>query len=121
MANVPLIAIIDDDEGVRRSLDGLVRSLGYRAATFGSAEDFLGSAQARESQCVISDIHMPGMDGIALTRSLVGSDKTNVILISAFLDEDISIQARDAGAFCFLRKPFSGDALIGCIERALAA
>lgn len=67
MLKQSLISIIDDDEGVRVSLDGLVRSLGYRVALFKCAEDFLNETESADSGCVISDIEMPGgMSGISL-------------------------------------------------------
>lgn len=117
-----LIAIVDDDEGVRTSLEGLIRSLGYRAAAFSSAEAFLASAARHEARCVISDVSMPGgIDGFALTRWLSDTGFSGpVILISAFSDETIVAAAEQAGAFCLLKKPFDGEALIDCIERAVS-
>ncbi len=121
MTAQPLISVVDDDEGVRRSLDGLVRSLGYRVEMFDSAESFLGSHCATDSQCVISDVQMPGgMSGIELTQTM--GDRgviTPVILISAFADDKVRTEAREAGAHCFLKKPFDGEALIACLDKAL--
>jgi FixJ family two-component response regulator len=117
----PLVSVVDDDHGVRTSLDGLVRSLGYRVAVFGSAEAFLEAPAASESSCVITDVHMTGMNGIALTRKLSLSGASKVIVISAYLDDGLEGRATAAGAHCFLAKPFSGDALVDCIEHALAA
>jgi FixJ family two-component response regulator len=117
----PLISVVDDDEGVRHSLDGLVRSLGYRVAIFSSAEAFLGSAERSQSACVISDIRMPGMCGLDMTEALVaGGGHAPVILISSFLDERMAERARAAGACCFLKKPFDGDVLIACLNKAIA-
>lgn len=123
MTAQPLISVVDDDEGVRRSLDGLVRSLGYRVEVFDSAESFLSSPYARASQCVISDVQMPGgMTGIELTHTMSDSGTTTpIILISAFADDDVRAQARSAGAHCFLKKPFDGEALIACLDRELEA
>ncbi|MBP0495176.1 response regulator transcription factor [Pararoseomonas indoligenes] len=122
MDGIPLIAVVDDDEGMRRSLDGLVRSLGYRVATFSSAEAFLSSAERDGSACVISDVQMPGMSGVELTEAISASGAcTPVILISAFLDDRVTAQARAAGVRCFLRKPFDGDRLISCLDSALAS
>ncbi len=117
---IPLIAVVDDDAGMRQSLEGLVRSLGYRAALFESAEHFLAAPEALSSCCVISDLQMSGMSGIELAHSLGERLKGRVILISAFLDERVRILADEAGVRCFLRKPFDGERLIGCIEAALA-
>lgn len=121
MTEQPLISVVDDDAGVRRSLDGLVRSLGYRVAMFESAEAFLESPCASTSRCVISDVQMPGgMSGIELAHALGTSDAaTPVILISAFVDEKVKGLAKAAGAHCFLKKPFDGDVIIACLEKAL--
>lgn len=122
LSSEPLIAIIDDDEGVRVSLDGLVRSLGYRVATFHSAEAFLESDDFALSRCVISDVNMPGgMTGIALADRLLRTSSVPVILISAFVDERSCQEASRAGVRRFLRKPFDGDVLIGSLEEALTS
>lgn len=119
VSNCPLISVVDDDEGVRTSLDGLVRSLGYRVETFGSAEDFLGSNARTACDCVISDVQIEGgMSGIQLAREITPSG-TPVILISAFADEAVQIKAAAAGAYCLLKKPFNCEKLIDCIDGAL--
>ncbi len=121
MDHAPVISIVDDDDGVRRSLDGLVRSLGYKVAAFSSAESFLASDHARSCQCVISDVQMPGgMSGFDLTREIVVRGYAlPVILISAFADEKAQSLARDAGALHLLKKPFDGEALVACLTQAL--
>lgn len=122
MAAQPLISIVDDDAGVRASLDGLMRSMGYRVALFESAEQFLSADIAAESACVVSDVQMPGgMTGIALLRTLrEASRDVPVILMSAFTDRTTREAAVQAGACDTLAKPFDGDDLIRCVERALA-
>ena len=114
--------MVDDDAGMRISLDGLIRSLGYRAAVFCAAEVFLESPEGRRAACVISDIEMPGgMDGITLAAKLLAaSPDCPVILISAFVDERVCAAAERVGAFALIRKPFLGEALIDAIEEALA-
>jgi len=86
LANEPLISIVDDDAGIRSSLDGLIRSMGYRVALFESAEKFLASAAARDSGCVVSDVQMPGgMTGLELLSQVRSTGSgVPVILISAF-------------------------------------
>lgn len=118
-----LIAIVDDDEGMRLSLDGLLRSLGHRTELFDSAEAFLESRSARAADCVISDIHMPGgMSGMDLARRLGdGRRPMPVILMSAFADDNIREQAEDTKIHCLLAKPFDDDILIACLEKALIA
>ncbi|WP_210251675.1 response regulator transcription factor [Neorhizobium galegae] len=116
-----MIAIIDDDEGMRVSLDGLLRSLGHRTELFDSAEAFLESQSAGTADCVISDIHMPGgMSGIDLARRL-GDDRPPmpVILMSAFADKDVRERAEDTKVHCLLAKPFDEETLIACLEKAL--
>ncbi|SEJ81766.1 Response regulator receiver domain-containing protein [Sphingobium sp. AP50] len=121
MTDQPLITIVDDDAGIRSSLDGLVRSLGYRVALFDSAEGFLESQAASECDCVVSDVQMPGgMTGIELISALKATGRTvPIILISAFTGQDARAEAQKAGAYCALRKPFDGEDLVTCIERAL--
>lgn len=122
MADQPLISIVDDDAGIRSSLDGLMRSLGYRVAVFESAEGFLASEDAKKSECIVSDVQMPGgMTGIELLSEMreKGSE-IPVILISAFTAADSRDEAVRAGAYCTLRKPFDGDDLVVCVERALS-
>ncbi|SFK60397.1 Response regulator receiver domain-containing protein [Sphingomonas sp. NFR04] len=123
MKQQPLISIVDDDEGIRSSLDGLMRSLGYRVAVFESAERFLESELARDSKCVVSDIQMPGgMSGLELLSKVRGSDSiVPVILISAFTTAEAREEADRAGAYCTLRKPFDGDDLARCVDRALSS
>ncbi|MFC3712304.1 response regulator transcription factor [Sphingoaurantiacus capsulatus] len=118
MSDCPLISVVDDDEGVRTSLDGLVRSLGYRVETFGSAEAFLDSDARNTCDCVISDVQMDGMSGMQLAQEVTPSG-TPVILISAFADACAQAKAAAAGAHCLLKKPFDCEQLIGCIDSAL--
>jgi FixJ family two-component response regulator len=115
-----LISVVDDDESMRAALMRLVRSLGYEARGFGSAEDFLDAAVARASSCIISDIQMPGMNGFDLKRHLAAEGiPTPVIMITARAEPQLKDRALASGAICFLRKPFEADTLIDCIERAL--
>jgi FixJ family two-component response regulator len=116
----PLIAVIDDDLSLRTALVGLVRSLGYDARGFGSAEEFLQAGEPRAFACIISDIQMPGMSGIELKRHLAAKGcPAPVIMITARSERELEDSARAAGAFCFLKKPFEPGALIQCLEKAL--
>jgi FixJ family two-component response regulator len=116
----PLISIVDDDESFCRSLARFVRSLGHRVATYPSAEAFLGSASAVATACVISDLNMPGMNGLELQRRLADVGiAVPVIFVTARAEPRARVAALEAGALAFLEKPFSEDALIACIERAL--
>lgn len=122
MANEPLISIVDDDAGIRSSLDGLIRSMGYRVALFESAEGFLASDAARDSECIVIDVQMPGMTGLELLSHVRSTGSAvPVILISAFTVAESREQAERAGAYCTLKKPFDGDDLALCVERAISA
>lgn len=112
------ITIIDDDASLREALVGLVRSLGYQASEFASAEDFLEAPP--KSDCIVTDIQMPGLSGIDLKNELVrNGDATPVIMITARADAGLEQRARASGASCFLRKPFEASDLVSCIESAL--
>ncbi|GAM99982.1 DNA-binding response regulator, LuxR family [alpha proteobacterium U9-1i] len=122
MALEKLISIIDDDDSLRVALVGLVRSLGYRASGFSSAEEFLAAGGGAGSACVVTDIQMPGLSGIELKQRLVeGGCHAPVIMITARNEADLHERARASGAHCVLKKPFAPDALIDCLERALAS
>ena len=116
-----VIAIVDDDESVRIATRSLVRSLGFTAHAFSSAEEFLQSPHVDECSCVITDMQMPGLSGLDLqSRLLTEGRRIPIIFMSAFVDEDVEARAMRAGAVCFLCKPFDGRFLIKCLEEALS-
>ncbi|PBB69268.1 two-component system response regulator [Mesorhizobium sp. WSM4312] len=118
----PLVSIVDDDESVRESLPDLVRELGFRAEAFSSAEQFLGSDIIEETDCLVLDVHMPGMTGPDLERELARRGQSiPIVFITAPRDEavrPILLEGRAAG--CLL-KPFSDVALQKAIDFALEA
>lgn len=115
-----LISVIDDDESLRSALVGLLRSHGYEAAGFPTAEAFLDAGDAPD--CIVTDIQMPGISGIELKEELSRrGDRTPVIMITARPDPNLEVRARASGAVCFLRKPFDAGDLVNCIESALGA
>ena len=115
-----MISIVDDDESVRELTKALVRSLGYTARTFASAEEFLGS-DPDSTSCLIVDIQMKGLSGVELQDRLKAEGRRiPIIFITAFADERTRSHVLEAGAIGFLRKPFSDDKLIHCIDSALA-
>ena len=118
---MPLIAVVDDDISVRESLDSLLRSNGLGVRVFPSAEEFLNSVHLRKTDCLISDIRMPGMSGIELHRHLVASGRhVPVVFITAHgLDEQARAEALSNGAVAYLIKPFSGDELLDAVNTAL--
>ena len=117
---MPMISIIDDDVWARDGIRELVESLGYGVRTFESAEQFLESSAPDETNCLITDIQMPGLSGLDLQRSLKAQGyRIPVIFITAFPDERRRSNAFDAGAVGFLSKPFGERSLIDCLALAL--
>jgi FixJ family two-component response regulator len=117
-----LIAVIDDDASFRVALVESLGSLGYEVRGFGSAEEFVARDGQIPFDCVITDIHMPGMSGLDLQRLLVARDcHVPVILITARAEPGLEARAAACGAVGLLRKPFESDALLGCLARALEA
>ena len=120
MANLPLISVVDDDDSVRESLRGLIRSVGFAVKVFASAEEFLNSDHLRNTDCLILDVRMPGMNGLELQRQLAATDrKIPVIFITAHGDEEERSRALNGGAVDYLLKPFSEEALLNAIDAAL--
>lgn len=116
-----LISVIDDDPSIVLAIVGLVRSLGYRASGHASAEAFLASDEPQSAHCIITDIQMPGMSGVALKQHLATNDVTTpVIMITARTETALLDSARESGAFCLLGKPFEPNDLIHCVENALS-
>jgi FixJ family two-component response regulator len=115
-----VISIVDDDESVREATKGLVRSLGYTAATFGSAEEFLNSERKYDTSCIIADVQMPGLSGVEMQRRLIAEGhRLPMIFVTAFPEDRVRASAMEAGAVGFLSKPFNEEHLIGCLDCAL--
>jgi len=123
MAKVPLIYVVDDDESVRESLDGLLRSVGFAVKVFASAEEFLNSNHLRDIDCLLLDVRLPGMNGIELHRHLVASHcEIPVIFITAHgSEEGVRSQAFQNGAVDYLIKPLSEDTVLNAIHKPLSA
>lgn len=117
----PTIAIVDDDLSFREALEGLVCSLGYVAICFASAGDFLEAEPSPQADCLIVDVQMPQMDGIAFKRRLDARGiRIPVIFVTSYPDNKVRARAMEAGAFAFLGKPFGHDALSAHLRAALA-
>lgn len=115
-----VIGIVDDDSSVRESTQLLLRSAGYRAEIFASAQEFLDSVRHSEAACLILDVFMPGMDGLELQRRLnEAQQQIPIIFITAHATENEEQRARKAGALDFLRKPVNDEELLGAIQMAL--
>lgn len=112
------IAVVDDDPSLRQALLGLLRSLGFRGRGYGNAEEFLASGI--ESDCLLTDYHMPGASGLDLLRRLRDSgDEMPAILMSGHDETGLRERAIANGARCLLAKPFTEEQLMDCLREAL--
>ena len=118
-----MIVIVDDDKAVREGTEALLRSLGYHASTFASAEKFLESDQVHDTSCLITDVQMPpGLSGIDLQDRLIArSHRIPIIFITGYPDDSVQARAMKAGAVAFLSKPYNHDHLLGYLDKALKA
>jgi FixJ family two-component response regulator len=115
-----LVAVIDDDASYRTALVDSLCSLGYGARGFASAEDFIAADVEGSCDCIITDIHMPGMSGVDLKGLLMARDsRVPVIMITAHKEPGLEARASAIGAICLLGKPFETNALVGFLETAL--
>jgi two-component system response regulator FixJ len=117
------VYVIDDDAAMRDSLDFLLGSAGFNVLLFDSAQIFLSELPDLTSGCVVTDIRMPGLDGIELLRQLntgTGARKLPVIVMTGHGDVPLAVEAMKLGALDFLEKPFEDERLIGMIETALS-
>jgi FixJ family two-component response regulator len=119
MSDPMLIAIVDDDPGVRGSLHSLLRSVGMQGVGFATAEALLDYAQPVDLDCVVTDLHMPGMSGLDLQKELTCRHWPQpLIVMTAYPTEAARQQALSAGAKGFLTKPVDPDALLEAIKHA---
>jgi FixJ family two-component response regulator len=115
-----IVAIVDDDDLMRRALQGLLKAVGVPALAFASAEEFLESGEQRQVACLIADIRMSGMSGLELQAKLnADAVKIPTIFITAHGDARMRMQALRAGAVEFLAKPFDNHALLESVRAAL--
>ena len=115
------IAVVDDDESVRESLLGLVESVGYDAAPFRSAEEFLNLKRLDEFACLILDVRLPGMTGLELyCRLITRHEQVPTVFITAHTDRSVQSRALAKGAAAFLLKPFKPEALLDAVRTAIA-
>jgi FixJ family two-component response regulator len=115
-----LVTIVDDDDSIRRALQGLLESAELPAQSFASAEEFLKSGQHHRTACLIADIRMPGMSGLELQAKLNAERcRIPIIFITAHGDEKMRLQALRAGAVEFMAKPFNDEALLESVRAAL--
>ena len=112
-----LISVVDDDPSMSRMLCRAIKAAGLSVDVFGSAEEFLDSEASRRSVCLILDVNLPGMSGLELQQFLNASrQEVPIIFMSAQADEATQRRALKAGAFGFLRKPFSIESLLATLR-----
>jgi len=116
----PIVFVVDDDVSVRRSLELLIGSAGWKPETFASAQEFLASPRVLAPSCLVLDVSLPDLNGLELQKRIAG-DRSDmpIIFISGYGDVPMTVQAMKAGAVEFLTKPFSDDVLLTAIQHAL--
>jgi FixJ family two-component response regulator len=120
MSNHTLVSIVDDNQPFRESLRKLVMLFGYTVESFPSAADFLASRLLPETDCLVADVHMPGMTGVELHRHLVETGYAiPTILVTAYPDDVVGDRALKDGVVCYLSKPVDDDHLERCLRLAL--
>ena len=122
MASLSEVYVVDDDEAIRRSLTFLLRTAGLHSQAYDSALSFLRDADQLAPGCIITDVRMPGMDGLELVRRLKEKDLPHpVIVITGHGDIPLAVEAMKAGAIDFIEKPFKDDILLAAVRQALNA
>ena len=120
MPDNPCIVVIDDDQSVQEGVLNLLRSSGFEAIAFASAEEFLSSDALKRAACLVVDVQMPGMGGIGLQNHLATTNRNiPIIFITAHPSDAVSKKALQSGAIAFLVKPFSEADFINGIQTAL--
>ena len=114
-----VVCVVDDDESIRDALRGLLRSVGYLVETFISAEALLGAGALQRSDCLVLDVHLPGMSGLDLLGQLRDERRSiPTVLVSARVDHNQRARGSALGALAFFPKPFSETALLNVIRAA---
>jgi len=118
--NCPVVFIVDDDASVREALSSLVRSIGLQVETFSSAGEFLRQSETDAPSCLVLDVRLPDLSGLALQRELAAKNNgIPIIFITGHGDIPMSVRAMKAGATEFLTKPFSEQDLLEAIRQAI--
>ena len=115
-----MVAVVEDDVAMRKSIERLLQASGFDTATFACGHDFLNSAAATTASILVLDIHLEGMSGLDLQRCrLASGSKCPVIFITAYDDESTREQALRLGCAAYLLKPFEAHQLTEALQRAL--
>ena len=116
----PTVFVIDDDASVRDAIQGVVRSVGLRAETFASTQDFMRKWPPEGPSCLVLDVRLPGLSGLDFQRQLSGANiQIPIIFLTGYGDIPMSVRAMKAGAVEFLTKPFRDQDLLDAIQQAL--
>jgi FixJ family two-component response regulator len=116
----PVVFVVDDDASLRHALTNLLRSVGLRVETFGSAREFLDGPRPDAPGCLVLDVRLPGLSGLDLQRELAAAQlDLPIIFITGYGDIPMTVQAMKAGAVEFLTKPFRDQDLLDAIQHAL--
>jgi FixJ family two-component response regulator len=116
----PTVFVVDDDASVREAIKGLVRSVGLRAETFGSTQDFLRKKPLDGPSCLVLDVRLPGLSGLDFQQELSRANiRIPIIFITGHGDIPMTVRAMKAGAVEFLTKPFRDQDLLDAIQQAL--
>jgi FixJ family two-component response regulator len=119
-ADAPTVFVIDDDAGVRASIQGLLKSVGLRSQTFARAHEFLGSKRPDGPSCLVLDVRLPGINGLDFQRELADAGvRIPIIFITGHGDIPMTVKAMKSGAVEFLTKPFRDQDLLDAIHQAL--
>jgi FixJ family two-component response regulator len=119
-AAVPTVFVIDDDDLVRAAIQGLLKSVGLRSETFGTAQEFLRSKRPDGPSCMILDVRLPGISGLDFQRELADAGiRIPIIFITGHGDIPMTVKAMKSGAVEFLTKPFRDQDLLDAIHQAL--
>lgn len=120
MAEATTVYVVDDDPGMRDSVRFLLEARGFSVEAFGSAQDFLKSSGPRRTGCLIVDVRMPDMTGLELQERLAQQNsRLSIVVMTGHADVAMAVGAMKAGAVDFIEKPFSDDALLDSVGRAL--
>jgi len=119
-ADAPTVFVVDDDAGVRASIQGLLKSARLRCASFGTAEEFLRNKPPDGPSCLVLDVSLPGVNGLDLQRELADAGvHIPIIFITGHGDIPMTVRAMKSGAVEFLTKPFEDEDLLNAIHQAL--
>ncbi len=119
-SNSPLVSVVDDDQSIREAMESLLHGFGFQVELFSSAEEFLNSSHLYETDCLILDIQMSGMNGLKLQYQLAARDHpVPIIFLTSHGSKYNEEQAMRQGAFAFLRKPFNAHELLQALGAAL--